>query len=292
MGEKFWSYDGYIDTIDVKWDAIWDEWNENQIKEKAKKYIETRIQEWISQEDYDKLLQETKVFLERQDIERLNLQDEIDKKVLIQEAKTILYEQLWIHEDHNKNSKTEMFLKWIVDILVIDNYDLAIQIYQTNGSVIIDGLKELMSWEWIKKIAEALWESIVDLFTWNAYQKWKSVWELWLVWTWVWATMLIGKKAVKVWIKEIAKVRRHKEKLVNNSEIKSEIININAKVEAIVPKKQIDFDKMLEADIVKLQDKDRIQAGSFFLQRKLFPNEENAIIKAHNTWNPDKNMLY
>lgn len=73
MGEKFWSYDGYIDTIDVKWDAIWNEWNENQIKEKAKKYIETRIQEWISQEDYDKLLQETKVFLERQDIERLNL---------------------------------------------------------------------------------------------------------------------------------------------------------------------------------------------------------------------------
>ncbi len=289
MGEKFWSYDGYIDTIDVKWDNIWDEWNDNQIKEKAKKYIEKRIQEWISSQEYDKLLQDTKVFLERQDIERLNLQDELDKKVLIQEAKTILYEQLWIHEDHNKNSKTEMFLKWIVDILVIDNYDLAIQIYQTNGSVIIDGLKELMSWEWIKKIAEALWESIVDLFTWNAYQKWKSVWELWLVWTWVWATMLIGKKAVKVWIREIAKVRRHKEKLVNNSEIKSEIINTNVKVEAIVPKKQIDFDKMLESDIVKLQDKDRIEAGSFFLQRKLTPEQENAIIKAHNTWTPNEN---
>jgi hypothetical protein len=30
---------------------------------------------------------------------------------------------------------------------VIDNYDLAIEIWQTNGKVIIDALKALMSWE-------------------------------------------------------------------------------------------------------------------------------------------------
>ncbi len=125
---------------------------------------------------------------EKKDVERLNLteelewkiiqetREELDKEALIQQAKTILYEKLWIHENLYQNSKTENFLKWIVDVLVIDNYDLAIQIWQTNGKVIIDALKALMSWEWIKQMAKALWESVMNLFTGNAYEKWKAVW--------------------------------------------------------------------------------------------------------------------
>jgi len=102
--------------------------------------------------------------------------EELDKEALIQEAKTILYEKLWINEDQNKNSRTENFLKWIVDVLVIDNYDLAIEVWQTNWKVIIDALKTLMTWEWIKMMAQAIWESFMSLFTWNAYEKWKAVW--------------------------------------------------------------------------------------------------------------------
>ncbi len=138
MAEVFWNHDRYIENIDVKWDKVPDWFNENQIKEKAKNYVEKRLQEWISKEGYDKLLKNIKKLLERQDIERLNLteeleweiiqktREELDKEALIQQAKTILYEKLWLHKNLNQNSKTENFLKWIVDVLVIDNYDLAI----------------------------------------------------------------------------------------------------------------------------------------------------------------------
>lgn len=138
MAEVFWNHDRYIENIDVKWDQVTDWFNEKQIREKARNYVKNRISEWISPEDYQKLLQEIKTILERQDIERLNLteeleweiiqktREELDKEALIQQAKTILYEKLWLHKNLNQNSKTENFLKWIVDVLVIDNYDLAI----------------------------------------------------------------------------------------------------------------------------------------------------------------------
>jgi hypothetical protein len=54
----------------------------------------------------------------------------------------------------------------------------------------------LMSWEWIKQMAKALWESVMNLFTGNAYEKWKAVWELWLVWTWIWVTAVVWRKAL------------------------------------------------------------------------------------------------
>lgn len=263
MPEVFWNYNQYIENIDVKWDQVPDWFNENQIKNKAKNYVEKRIFEWISSEDYQKLLQEIKTILEKQDIERLNLTEEIewkilqetreelDKEALIQQAKTILYEKLWIHENQERNSKTENFLKWIVDVLVIDNYDLAIQIWQTNWKVVIDALKNLMSWDWLKQIAEALWESLISLFSWNAYEKWQAVWELWLVTTWIWVTAVVWRKSFKVWMKEIVKHRAKKEVLVNTPEIKWVISETNKKIENIVPKKEVDFDKMLIEDIGK-----------------------------------------
>jgi len=128
MLENFWKYNKYIDEVDVKWDKIPNWFNENQIKDKAIEYVEKRISEWISNEEYEKLLQNIKTLLERQNIERLNIREELerqvisetreelDKEALIQEVKTILYEKLWINEDQNKNSRTENFLKWIVEM--------------------------------------------------------------------------------------------------------------------------------------------------------------------------------
>lgn len=153
--EVFWNHNEYINWIDVKDDKIPDWFNENQIKNKAREYIENRIQSGISKENLDQLLKEIKQLLERQDIERLDLMKElrqkeiwesrenIDKEALIQEAKTMIYEKLWINENQAKNSKIENFLKWIVDELVIWNYELAIEIYNTNWAVIIDSLKQL-----------------------------------------------------------------------------------------------------------------------------------------------------
>jgi len=211
---------------------------------------------------------------------------------MIQEAKTMIYEKLWINENQAQNSKTENFLKWIVDVLVIDNCDLAIEIYNTNGKVIIEALKALMSWEWIKQMAKALWESFVNLFTGNAYEKWKAVWELWLVWTWIWVTAVVWRKALKVWIKEVARLRVNKESLVKSPEIKWVISDTNKKVNEVIPKKQVDFNKMLVEDIAKLWDKERLEAGSFYLQRKLTPEQEKAIIKAHEVWFPNKDWKF
>lgn len=63
-----------------------------------------------------------------------------------------------------------------------------------------------MSWDSLKQIAQALWESLMSLFSWNAYEKWKAVWELWLVTTWIWVTAIGWRKAFKVWMDRIIQV--------------------------------------------------------------------------------------
>lgn len=253
MIETFWRYNDSIEQIDVKWDKVPDWFNENQIKEKAKNYVEKRLQEWIFNEDYDKLLKNIKELLERQDIERKDLiqelrqkeiwetRESVDKEVMIQEAKTMIYEKLWINENQANNSKIENFLKWIVDELVIWNYELAIEIYNTNWKVLIESLKQLASWEWIKKIAESLWESIWNLFDWNAYEKWKSVAQLWLIWTWMWLWVAVWKKWLKLWTKEVARLRPHinKESIIASPEVKWFIKETWKKVDEMVPKQEV-----------------------------------------------------
>jgi hypothetical protein len=112
--------------------------------------------------------------------------DELDKEALINEAKTMLYEKVWINETLESNWTMKKFLKGLVDWMILDNYDLAIEVWNTNWKIILDAIKQMASWEWLKQIAKALWESVWNLFTGNAYEKWKSVAELWLVATWLW----------------------------------------------------------------------------------------------------------
>lgn len=161
----------------------------------------------------------------------------LDKEILIQEAKTIVYRQLWINENQEKNWKIENFLKGIVDVLVIDNYDLAIEILETKWKILWDALLWLMSLEWIKKIAESLGENIWNLFEWDAYDKWKSVAELWLIWSWVWLWVVVWKKGLKFWMREI-RLNANKESIVKSSEIKWVIKETWRKVDEIMPKKQ------------------------------------------------------
>lgn len=301
MSEIFWNHNEYIDWIDVKGDKTPDWFNENQIKDKARKYVESRIREWANKQDIDELLRNIKQLLEKQDVERLNLIEElkqrenkdtkenIDKEVMINEAKTMLYEKLWINDNQKNNSKVENFLKWIVDELVIWNYELAIEIYNTNWKVIIESLKQLASWEWIKKLAESLWESIWNLFDWDAYEKWKSVAQLWLLTTGVWLWVAVWKKWLKLWARELSKLRKPAERVVESPEIKNVVWETRWKVDEIVPKKEMDFDKMLVEDIAKLWDKERLEAWSFYLKWKKFTSEqEKAILEAHNIWKDRK----
>ncbi len=133
-------------------------------------------------------------------------------------------------------------------------------------------------------MAKAIWESVWDLLTWNAYEKWKSVWELWLVWSWAWAWVYVWRKGVKLWMKKIAKLRINKEILVKNPKVKQTIKGTNNKFSEIIPKKELDFEKLLVEDIAKLWDKDRIEASRFYLKRDIWENQQKAILEAHNIW--------
>ncbi len=168
--------------------------------------------------------------------------EQLDREAMINEAKIMLYEKLWINENLELNNWWENFAKWIVDTLVLDNYDLAIQVWETKWTVIIDWIKQLFSsWENIKKIAEALWDTVMWLFSWDWYQTWKSVAELWLITTWVWAWIAVWKKSMKLWIKQISKLRRSAERVVESSSVKKVIWETTKQVDEIIPKKKVDI---------------------------------------------------
>ncbi len=228
------------------------------------------------------------------EIQKINqeVRDWLDKEALVNEAKTILYEKLEIDDNKEKNTQIKNFLKWVVDELVIWNYELAIEIYNTKWKIILDTLRQLATWQWIKKLAISLWESIWDLFVWDAYEKWKSVTQLWLISSGTWLSVSVWKKWLKLWIRELASYRLHKENIVINTEIKWVITETTSRVDNIIPKKELDFESMLVDDIVKLWDQDRLEAGSTYLQRQLNSVEQKAILDAHKVWDMSENLKY
>lgn len=220
---------------------------ENQVREQ---FIRYQDREWarnlaVRQVNENNNLRE---WLETQ--VQQETREQLDRQAMINESKTMLYEKLWINEDLSKNNWWENFWKWIVDTLILDNYDLAIQVWETNWKVIVDSIKELFSsWDNIKKLAEALWNSVMWLFSLDWYQTWKSVAELWLVTTWVWAGAFVWKKAFKFWLKEIARLRRPAERIVESSEVKGVIWQVNNRVNEIVPKQEADIDDIVRRKV-------------------------------------------
>jgi len=177
-----------------------------------------------------KIFQEVNQSKERKETQIQNeTQKQLDKEAFKNEMKIFLYEKLGIDNNQENNSSFENFIKWVIDWWVLDNYDLLVQIYETNWKIILDWLEQLITWEWLKKLAESLKEDLWTLWDWNAYEKWKISAEvvLWLITAWAWLTASLVKKWVKEWIKlttkQIAKLRVNKERLVNNSEVKQVI---------------------------------------------------------------------
>ncbi|MDD2565610.1 MAG: hypothetical protein PHZ26_02380 [Candidatus Gracilibacteria bacterium] len=297
MAEKLQEYRPYINNIDVKGDGIPDSKNENKIKDLARNFVENEIRHGINEKDLSKLLEKIKSLLERQDIERINLgetlkeeiktetREKIDKESLVNEAKNMIYENLGINDDLNKNNPVENFLKGIIDELVVGNYELAIEIINTNGKIILSALEHLASWEGIKNIAKSLGKNVWDLLAGNAYEKGKSVAQLGLITTGVGATVAIGKKGFKMGMKQIVKFRGKSEIIAGSPKIKSVIYKTVSKVDELVPKKQLNFESFLVEDIAKLGNKERLEAGSFYLKKKLTPKQEKAVIEAHEVGN-------
>lgn len=247
-------------------------------------YLKNKSREWSRDLAMQQLNENNRL---RDSIESDTLKEThelLDKEALINEAKTQIYELCWISESLWDNSAFENFSKWFIDELLIWNYDMAIEVINTKWKIIIDALKQLATWEWLKNMAKSLWESIWDLFAGNAYEKWKSVSELWLLTTWVWLSASLWKKWLKLWMKQISKLRVNKETLVQSVDMKDVVWKTKWEIERIVPPKQFDFEKMLIEDIAKLWDLDRVEVWSFYLKRELTLVQQKAIIDAHNVW--------
>ncbi len=190
-----------------------------------------------------------------------NLEAEGDDEVpeeemheLIEQAQNYLYESLDIDENHANNGALTNFAKGIVDTLIFENGDLALQIIETKWGVILDALRQLATWSGIKWILQALWESIWDLFSGDAYEKWKAVADLGLVATWVWVAATVGRKAVR--------------SAINTLDTPS----------------PNNLDRALIDDISKLPDAERLEAAGIFLGRDISENQRQAILDAHNFW--------
>jgi len=285
-------------------------WNyeQTQTSERNNEHIISSLSDWkkevqekatyyyLENKNNPETVQSLRELIERQEQERTDLKEslekqviretkeELDKELLTNETKELLYEKLWIDNNQEANSSFENFLKWFVDEAIVWNYELAIEVYNTWWEVIIESLKQLASLEWLKQVAEALWKSIWDLFTWDAYEKWQSFAELWLLTLGVWVTAIIWKKWIEVWLKNIRYLKANKENLVSSEELKLVISETNSKIDWILPKRELDFEKALKADIGKLWDADRIESWKVYLWRELTKEQEVAIIKAHNIW--------
>ena len=161
----------------------------------------------------------------------------IDNEAIINIAKEETYEQLWISDNLWDNSSFENFSKWLIDEAIFWNADLAMQVLNTKGQIIFDALKQLATWEWLKQLAAWLWESVWNLFSWDSYQKWKSVAELWLLMIWAWAVVGVSK----MWIKKALKQRVKNENIVEWKNVKELITQTNNNINDIIPKKQSDI---------------------------------------------------
>lgn len=183
--------------------------------EKLKKEYTAKLQEVETQltvlksnenEWYRKIMQWFEKYMEEVDKEEIMLSPPKDIEHLkwnerVKELEQYTYDFLGLDRDTYKNWIWWQFLKWIIDEVIIWNADLLNQIYETKWAVLKDMVDVLLSWEWLKKVAEQLWITIWDLFVWNAYERWRSIWQLWLVSTGVWLTMSWWKLMFK-WLKK------------------------------------------------------------------------------------------
>ncbi|NDK10201.1 phosphotransferase [Candidatus Gracilibacteria bacterium] len=194
------------------------------------------------------------------DNEEIGADDEVpeeESRELIQQAQSYLYESLDIDENHANNGALTNFAKGIVDTLIFENVELAVEVIETRGGVILDALKQIATWKGIKGVLSALGESIWDLFSGDAYEKGKSVADLGIVATGIGVAATVGRKAIT------AAVRQMDTPSPNN------------------------LDRTLIDDISKLPDTERLEAAGVFLGKDFinnpdFETQRQAILDAHN----------
>lgn len=254
----------------------------NLIQSRALQYLE---QEKSGGRDTQELENQLSELVEKQSSELSEFkdsiieesQDLIDKEKTINSAKENMYELCGISENMSENSWFENFSKGFIDEALIWNWEMAIEVINTKWAILIDALKQLASWEWLKMMAEALGESVMNLFSWDAYATWKSVAELWLITTGIAAVWVVWKKGMKMSLKQSVKSID----VVDSQGLKNIIESTSSKVDSIIPVEKFNFERSQVESIAKLDKNERLQAAEWLLGTSLSDIQQEAIMKAH-----------
>lgn len=133
--------------------------------------------------------------------------DTLSKEPEIAQIQQTLYSGFGIDKNTDANNAIKKFWKGVIDGLLVGNGEVIMMIKNEWIDKFLNILKEqLGSLEWWKKIAEALGTSVWELFTGDAYERWKSVAELGLITTGAGAAGSLAKYAGKTAIRTSVKV--------------------------------------------------------------------------------------
>jgi hypothetical protein len=118
-----------------------------------------------------------------------------------------LYENLGIDKNTNANNIIKKFSKWIIDGLLVWNAEIIMLIKNEGIEKFMNTLwKQISTIEWIWQILKAVWLSLWDLATGDAYERGKSLAELGLITTGAGAAGSLAKYAGKHTIQASVKI--------------------------------------------------------------------------------------
>ena len=133
--------------------------------------------------------------------------DTLSKDSEVAKYQWMLYESLGIDKNTNANNVIKRFSKWMIDGLLVWNAEIIMMIKNEGIEKFLTAIKtQFSTLEGIGQVLKALWMSVWDLATGDAYERWKSLAELGLITTGAGAVGSLSKFAWKTAMRTSVKV--------------------------------------------------------------------------------------
>lgn len=131
----------------------------------------------------------------------------LSKDIEVAKIQWAIYESLGIDKNTDSNNPIKKFTKWMIDGLFVGNVEIVMMIKNEGIEKFLTAIRtQFSSLEGIGQILKAVWMSIWDLATGDAYKRWKSLAELWLITTGAGAAGSLAKYAGKTAIRASVRV--------------------------------------------------------------------------------------
>ena len=124
----------------------------------------------------------------------------------VRKIQSYLYENLGIDTNTDANGAIKRFEKWLIDGAIIGNAEIARIAWEDPWKFLTTLKDQIFSISWLWQIAKALWVSLKELMVGDAYKRWKSVAELWLITSGLGAVGSVAKYAWKTAIRASVKI--------------------------------------------------------------------------------------